>query len=502
MSGTAQEKDPNSPASTSAAHDSMLPRWRKMECLLGGTDAMKAAGETYLPKHAAETDEGYRARLQGTVLRNYTLDTLDSLVGKPFSSQVGFTEQVPDAIKALWEDLDQQGNSGDVVLRKWFREGLAKAFSHILVEFPKVEPREDGAPRTLEDDRKANLRPYWVHLCPDLVIDAHAAIIDGREVLTHLRFWRFDTVLEGFVEKTKCSIQVMEPGKTQLWEKVQEKNGKEVWGVVDEWQTGLDFIPLVTFYADRTDFLVGRSPLDDLADLNITHWQSTSEQRHILQVARFPILACSGASKDDGTPVVIGPNKVLYNPEPQGRFYYVEHTGSAIDAGWKDLEKLEQHMSSYGAQFLTQTTGTQTATAKAIDTAEAVCDLVSLVLVFEDAVAKAFWYTAQWLRLGVEGAGTVELEKDYLPTSQDQSGLTELREARKSKEVSRKTYLRGLVARNVLPEDFDAEEDWEELMDEPTSPGAALFNLDSSQLLEGGTPTKPEKTGKAEPPEN
>jgi hypothetical protein len=130
------------------------------------------AGETYLPKHAAETDEGYRARLQGTVLRNYTLDTLDSLVGKPFSSQVGFTEQVPDAIRELWEDLDQQGNSGDVVLRKWFRDGLAKAFSHVLIEFPKVEPREDGAPRTLEDDRKENLRPYWVRRL-------HAAPLSG-----------------------------------------------------------------------------------------------------------------------------------------------------------------------------------------------------------------------------------------------------------------------------------------------------------------------------------
>lgn len=497
------DKDPNNPATTSAAYDLMAPRWKKMDCLLGGTETMKQAGETLMPKHPAETDEGYRARLADTVLRNYTADTLDSLVGKPFSAAVGLTEEVPDEIKALWPDLDQQGNSGDVVLRKWFRDGLSKAFSHMLIEYPEVVPRADGKPRTLEDDRKENLRPYWVHLCPDLVIDAHSAIINGKEELTHLRFWRFDTVKDGFIEKVVCSIQVMEPGLTQIWKKRDDKKQKEEWYMEKEWPTGLNFIPLVTFYADRADFMVGRSPLDDLADLNITHWNSTSEQRHILKVARFPMLACSGAAKDDGAKVVIGPDKVLYNSDPSGKFYYVEHTGAAIDAGWKDLEQLEEHMSSYGAQFLTQSPGAQTATAKAIDTAESVCDLVSLVLVFEDAVEKAFWYTAQWMKLQVEEAGRVELEKEYTPSSLNQTSLTELREARKSKEISRKTYLEGLVLRNVLPEDFDPDEDWEELMEEPAAPGAATLNLDSTQTMvdkETGLPVEKPKPVKKPAP--
>lgn len=475
-----QEKDPKSPATTSVAHDIMRPRWDKMNSVMGGTESMRAAGETYLPKHQAETDTAYQSRLNESVLRNFTADTLDNLVGKPFSKGTTLGEDVPEVIEGIWPDLDQQGNSGDMVLRNWFKDGISKALSHMLIDFPKTEPRTDGQPRTLEDDRLQGVRPYWVHLKPELVIDAHARIVNGKEELTQLRFWRFETVLDGFIEKTVARIQVMTPGVVQLWDLKKTTAQKEEWQMTEEWTTGLEFIPLVTFYADRQDFMLGRSPLEDLADLNITHWQSTSEQRHILKVSRFPILACSGAHPDDGAPVVIGPDRILYNEDAAGRFYFVEHTGAAVDSGWKDLEQLEKHMSAYGAQFLSEKSGTQTATAKAIDTAEVVCDLVSLVLVFEDAVAKALDITARWMKLGDTG-GTISLEKDYAPATYDQPGLTELREARKAKEISRKAYLEGLIARNILPEDFDPEEDWEELMDEPQSPGAAVMNLDPMQ---------------------
>src|SRR5690606_14578341 len=119
--------------------------------------------------------------------------------------------------------------------------------------------------------------------------------------------------------------------------------------------------------------------------------------------SRFPILACSGASGEDSDPVVVGPNKVLYNPDPQGRFYYVEHTGQAIAAGRTDLQDLEQQMASYGAEFLKRRPGNQTATARALDSAEASSDLQAMVGLFEDAVAHALDITADWMRLGVAG---------------------------------------------------------------------------------------------------
>src|SRR3546814_15204826 len=110
------------------------------------------------------------------------------------------------------------------------------------------------------------------------------------------------------------------------------------------------------------------------------------------------MLACSGASEEDSDPVVIGPHKILYNEDPQGKFYYVEHTGSAIEQGRKDLEDLEKQMSMYGQQFLRQKPGNETATGKAIDSAENNRALAANAGLFGHPVAKAPDHPPQRMR--------------------------------------------------------------------------------------------------------
>lgn len=477
------DKDPKSPATTSGAYDQMLPRWHVIETLLGGTEAMREAGETYLPRHQEETDQGYRERLASAVLLNRVEQTLDTLSGKPFSEPIKLNEDVPKAIEeTILPDVDLQGNNLDVFARQWFREGMAKALCHVLIDMPRPAPREDGQPRTLADDRREGLRPYWVMIKPECLLFARSEVINGVEVLQHVRIIEHYMEQDGFAEVCKRRIRVLEPGLVQLWEPVKKSNAqKEEWVLADEWATGLNYVPLVTFYADRQGFMMGKPPLLDLAHLNVAHWQSASDQRHILTVSRFPILACSGASGEDSDPVVVGPNKVLYNPDPAGRFYYVEHTGQAIAAGRTDLKDLEEQMAGYGAEFLKRKTGGQTATARALDSAEATSDLSAMTGLFEDALAQALDITAEWMRLGTNG-GTVELVKDYDLSETDAPGLQALQVAREKRDISRKTYLNGLRLRGVLPEDFDEDEDWEELMEEISEAmGRAGLDLDPAQ---------------------
>lgn len=474
------KKDPKSPATTSAAHDCMMPRWVLLETLLGGTEAMRAAGETYAPKYSQETDQNYAARIAGAVLLNMTEQTLENLVGKPFIEEIKVNDDVPPAIvEPILEDVDLQGNSLDVFARRWFREGIAKAFAHVLVDMPRLQPKVEGQPRTLADDRKEGVRPYWSLIKPECVLFAEAQVVEGVEVLMHVRILETYTVRDGFAEVTKVRIRVLEPGLVELWEPhpTKKRDGEPEWFRSDTWATGIDYIPLVTFYANREAFMEGKPPLTDLAWLNVAHWQSTSDQRHILTVARFPMLACSGASGEDGTAVVVGPNQILYNPDPNGKFYYVEHTGAAIEAGRKDLEALEVQMAGYGSQFLKERPGDQTATGRAIDSAEASSDLAAMVVIFEDSIASALQMTADWMKLP-EG-GTVELVKDYDVAEVDSAGLDTLNKARDRRDISRVAYLEELRLRGLLSEDFDAEEDAQELQDEATEAlGAAGIELD------------------------
>lgn len=466
-------KDNKSPDTTSDAYDLMVPRWGLIDTVLTGTEAMRAAGPTLLPQHEQESGYNYRIRLETNVLYNYLESTLNDLSAKPFQEEPVVDEAVPKWFTdTFFNDVDRQGNSLLVFAKREFRTGLAKGMAHVLVEMPRVKEPVAGEvvqPRTLADDAADKMEPYWISIKPEQVIFAREVVVGGRRQYSHVRIMETVREADDFGEIEKKQIRILEPGTVSIWQLVKEKSKKEVWRLVDSWTTGLPYVPLFTFYAgERVQVGEIKPQLLDLAYMNVTHWQSAADQRNILRVARFPILACSGAVKEEGDDVILSPNKTLYNAEPTARFYYVEHTGKAIDAGRMDLKDLEEKMAAYGGTFLEDDPGNPTATAKAIDTADSVSTLASDVGLFEDTLERAMQATADWKKLGVEDVGGVAFCKSYTPDMPDTAGMAALAAARTGKDISRNTLLRALLEREVLPEDFDIKQNEKELEEEST----------------------------------
>lgn len=471
-------KDPG-PDTCSAAYEVMAPKWDMITHLLGGTSTMRDAGRTYLPQHTHEDDGDYDVRLAVNTLTNYVELTLDSLVGKPFSERIKRKDDIPEKVAALLDDIDLQGNDIDAFCRRWFRDSIAKSFSHVLIDFPKVQTDEQ---RTYADDLAENNRPYWCHIAPEQVIFAAADVINGIEVLTHVRIREQIVERQGWEEVTVDQIRVLEPGTWAIYRAMEDKRTKKIiWKQVDAGTTSLNFIPMVTFYSNHQGLMLGKPPLEDLAYLNVRHWQSTSDQINVLTVARFPMLAVAGATDTQGDVMAIGPKQLLGTRDANGKFYYVEHTGKAISAGKDDLEKLEQYMASYGAEFLRKKPGgSETATARALDSAEATSPLQDMTYRFMDAINMALWMTAQWL--DEDEGGSVELTTDFGPDEISDVDMRTLNEARRNRDLGREQYLQELQRRGVLPEDFDYEENVNQLKNEPQieSPFATGNNTDGS----------------------
>jgi hypothetical protein len=459
----------------------MVPQWAKIDALEGGTEAMRAAGPVYLPQHAEESDPAYGERLQDNVLFNQFLITLESLVGRPFSDPIQRSEDMPETVDELLEDIDLQGNNLGVFCRHWFRTGMAKAFAHVLIDAPRGTPAEElGRPRSVADDKAEGIRPYWIAVRPENLISSAATIVNGREVLMHARILEVVTERVGFAEQRVEQIREFNAGGLQpdgsigqttvtVWRRIPEerrRKGEPEWQIRENLALEISFIPLVTFYAEREDFMCGRPPLMDLADLNIRWWQSNSDQINVLTVARFPMLGVSGGGGDDDK-VVIGPHQLLSVSDPQGQFYYIEHTGTAIAAGRQDLNDLREMMAEYGAQFLKRRPGSATATARALDTAEATSPLQDMTLRFVDAVNEAIAMTGVMMGLGADEAGSIAISTKFDLTMDQTTDLNALTEARRLGDISRQTYLAELRNRNVLSDDFDAEENDAQLKAEP-----------------------------------
>jgi hypothetical protein len=444
------------PSQTSAATKVMAPRLAKISALMGGTEAMREAGQVLLPQYEAESDKNYSYRLSRAVLLNIFKRAVETMVGKPFSKSVQ-TKDFDPSLEPLIEDVDNNGNNLNTFARNVFQCAIADGLTHVLVEYPDIAAE---APKTLEDERKLSARPYFCHIPHCSIVAAYSETVNGTERLTHVRILEEETVRDGFDEGVITRIRVLEPGRWELWRKDDNKWVREKQG-----NTTISEIPLLTFYADREEFMIARPPLTDLADLNIAHWQSSSDQRNILTLTRFPLLAGSGLNDEEAN-IKIGPNKLLTSQSKDGKFYYVEHSGAAIASGRQDLQDLKDEMAIMSVQLLQSKPGTITATEKSIDTAQSTSALQDIAMRFGDFLERCFSMAATWLNLKLEKIGSVSLNTDFGLTDAAQADLTALIQLRTMKEISHEQFIIELKRRNLIADDFDVEADLAQLQKE------------------------------------
>jgi len=458
-----EEATPNTP---SVAHMIMTSRWSLINTVLAGTEAIRAAGETFLPKHVAEENIRYQERLSGSVLRNMTEETLSALAGKPFSEPIKRGDDIPEDVEVLLDNVDAEGNNLDSFCQEWFRSGIANGFSHVLVEFPHIVPKKDGTERTLEDDRVEGVRPYLVRIEPENLIFARTEIIGGEEVITHARIRRIVKEQAGeWGEIGILEIMVLEPNMVRIFRQKEAGKDDSEWVQFDAWVTGLNFVPLVTFYTDKQDTLLAKPPLLDLAYVNVAHWQSASDQRVSLSAARFPLLAVSGAAPEEQ--IVIAPFNFLSTESGEGRFYYVENQGHALKAGSDDLEAMEDWMAAHGAEFLRKKPGNQTATARALDSAESISKLQAWTFNFEDRISVVLGYMRAWNTKGRDfDGGTVSLVTDFGFSKLESASLDMLNKLRDRKDISRNALIEEMKRRDIIADSYDADEDLELILQE------------------------------------
>lgn len=390
-----QSKPSNDPSTRGLFWAAMARPWEKITTLLEGTDAMRAAGQTYLPKHPKEPADAYSERLECATLDNATSRTSVFLAYKPFSEPVTYEPGFPEDLKPLMDNIDGQGSDITAFAKDRFKTAIDLGYVHILVDAPS---KEEGEVRTLADDIESGDQPYLVEIDPRDVIAARTVRRADREEYDHFRYYQSAVVWNGFEETIETLIRVLDlipisdtEKRVRITEYVKTKDnatGKEIWGLVGEPKmTDQPRIMIHTFYTNRSGFLCSKPPLEELADLNITHWQSSSDQRANLTLSRFAMLAVSGVDTDeDGikAPIVIGPNQVLSTDVAEAKYYYVEAGGAGLEAGAKDLIDLEGKMAQYGLKLLEKRPDRETAKSRELDEAGSLSPLQSMVRDYMD----------------------------------------------------------------------------------------------------------------------
>jgi hypothetical protein len=437
----------------------MLARTQKHRALMGGTEAMRAAGVAYLPRFAKESEEAYRSRLASSWLFNGFRKTVRDMVGRVFSKPVELAGA--DARLVEWcENVDMQGRDLSTFARQVFEDAISgPGVSYIMVD----SPRREGVV-TQAVAQAQNLRPYMTHLRVEDVLGWRAETVQNVTRLVQLRV--MEEVQErdpadefGSVSVQQVRVLDLVDGLVQV--RLFRRTGdKKDWAVFDDYLTDATEITVVAVYANRTGFFTGLPLLDDLADINIAHWQSQSDQRNILHYARVPILFGAGVSGD----ITIGAVSATLSDDPNAKLQWVEHSGKAIEAGRQDLKDLEFQMETFGLQLLTPRSGAQSATGEMLDANKETSILAMTADQLQDALEQALQWMCDYASLSA--SPTAQVNKDFGVTMLGAQEVAALLTAVRDGVLSQDTAIREMARRGFIRSDVDPEEEYDRIITE------------------------------------
>jgi hypothetical protein len=201
----------------------------------------------------------------------------------------------------------------------------------------------------------------------------------------------------------------------------------------------------------------GMSPLSELADLNIEHWQIKSDFSNTTHITLVPQAVFTGVTTDElGTAGVIGPKRRIVLSSPEASAFYLQTDPALIDAGLKILETNENQQRVMGLDMMARKT--MTATERSIDQTGSDSDLASMVRSFAKMLGKAIGLMHEW-----EGRPDPEIvpiiNTEFGITTADVQAIQSLLESRRAGEITQETYLSELKRRGALDDSVDINEE-------------------------------------------
>jgi len=450
----------DSPFTRTRAVLDMMKGWEIMKAVTEGTDYLRQNSEAFLPLEPREDYDAYLARVNRAVFSPFTQRLIRAATGLVLRKPITLTGD-PYWTEMFKMDVDGCKSDLDEYARRVLMCSLTYGQSHILVDYPAPS----GA-RSLAEERAQDRRPYWIEVDPTNLYGWRLDREANYGNLIQVRLAEKAVLPSGqFGEQVFDQIRVIEPGRYRVFRKKEQL--EEMYDVSDNSSVGefevattqkdykqvesgnfsLGEIPLVTIYSGKTDNLVSKPPLLDIAYLNLAHFQRQADLIHSLHVASQPMLVMEGYD-DQTKDLAISVNYAMAT-QPGNRIYYVEPASSAFDAQSAEIKELQMQMATLGISTLSQQKFVaESADARRLDRVDTNSMLAMVSMELEQKLQKAFNLSAEYV--GIEPP-EVKISRDFdieRLIGQDITALTSLFD---QQVIDREEFRDILVQGEVLP---------------------------------------------------
>lgn len=372
-----------------------LVKWQRCRHVMAGEDAVKAAGESYLPKLGEQTLPEYEAYKLRALFFNATSRTVDSFVGMAFRKQP--TEEIPEALQPMLADINLQGQGWREFQKYIVREVVSLGRAGSFIEWSNDEAR-----------------PYVCTYDAESVLNWRTARIAGQVVLSMVvlqeRVERAEadkllalgqsapkqsapakgkakgydvtsntgpakdqaTASDEYQPEMVNQIRVLKLDtsgatpvfKVEIWRKNNgDKNDYVLLSTYEPKRKGeaIQRIPFVFHGPNNLAPAVDRPPIDDIVAINLSHYRTYADLEHGRHYTGLPTPVASGF--DTNKTYSIGSATAWVSSDPTAKASFLEFTGQGLQALEKAIEQKEHQMAVLGARMLQQE-------KKAVETAE------------------------------------------------------------------------------------------------------------------------------------
>lgn len=364
--------------------------WQKMEAFKNG-DVKK-----YIFKWEQETDDGHKTRVNNAELVNITEKTIQAANGIVFKKEVMYNEKdiSPDFLTRI-ENIDNQESDLNEFFRQAGLSSLWYGVSYILIDLPRC----DEQVCTLLEQREKGLIPYFTLIEAPQVFNTRIKNKKLTQITIH------ETIIEEdgeYGEKVVEQFRVLTIG-----------HGKIIRGseTIYEWDTGLNFIPIVPMYSKKEGYFDAKPPFLNVANLNIAHINFISQLWKTLYIAANPVPVIYGSTQDNNKMTIGVDTALKFSSKQEGGFEWVEFSGQSVDKLNTKITALEKNMSNIGLSIISQIY--ETATDAKISNSKETSDLSNIATSFEWAINSAYKMFCQILGYTEPNGIEFIIDKDF-----------------------------------------------------------------------------------------
>lgn len=302
-------------------------KWTMVRDCLAGQEAVKAAGDKYLPRpnpedKSKENQDRYSSYKERAVFYNVTRRTLDGLIGQVFVREPVFDLKNPK-LEPLILDVDGASVGINEQAKKTTADTISFGRTGLLTDFPTTDGKVTAA-----EQEEGFIRPTITLYQPEQIINWRTMVVGARKLLSLVVLKEsYTTEDDGFepIEGTQYRVLRLIEGiyTVEIWREASDKPvdsgssavhqpGQPIWEIVetlvpvDHKGQPFDEIPFDLIGSINNDADVDPAPLYDLAVLNIGHYRNSADYEESCFLVGQPTLFAAGLTEHWVTNVLKG----------------------------------------------------------------------------------------------------------------------------------------------------------------------------------------------------